>query len=330
MGIEGHSNDDVRKVAEYIWSGAIGEIREVHTWTNRPIWPQGLERPTEKMEVPETLDWDLFLGPAPWRPYHPAYTPWDWRGWWDFGTGALGDMGCHVLDLVFYSLKLGYPVAVEASSSPVNNESPPIASKVEYTFPARVDLPNLAMPKVKVTWYDGGLLPIRPDELPDGEPLGSPGGGNLFIGTKGKIICGNYGGNYKLLPLDREFPEPQETIERIPDHSLGGGRHEMDWVRACKESPENRRKPCASFDYSGPLSEMVLMGNLAIRLQRLNRKLNWDGENMKITNIGPGDKLRFRKPTGTSTGSRPERQEVSALDSANEWIKHTYREGWKF
>ncbi|UCG29087.1 MAG: Gfo/Idh/MocA family oxidoreductase [Bacteroidales bacterium] len=330
MGIEGHSNDNVRKVAEYIWNGTIGEIRKVHTWTNRPIWPQGLDRPAEKAEIPETLEWDLFLGPAPWRPYHPAYTPWNWRGWWDFGTGALGDMGCHVLDLVFYSLKLGYPVAVEASSSPVNNESPPIASQIEYTFPARKDLPKLAMPEVKVTWSDGGLLPPRPEELPDGESLGSPGGGNLFIGTKGKIICSNYGGDYKLLPQDREFPEPEETVDRIPDHPLGGGRHEMDWVRACKESPENRSDPCASFDYSGPLSEMVLMGNLAIRLQQLNRKLKWDGGNMKITNIGAEDKLRYRSQAGSSAGSRRGWQEVSALDSANEWINHTYREGWAF
>jgi len=328
MGIEGHSTDNVRKVAEQIRSGAIGEIREVHAWTNRPIWPQGLERPTENVPVPETLDWDLFIGPAPWRPYHPAYTPWNWRGWWDFGTGALGDMGCHVLDVIFFALKLGYPVDVESSSTSVNNESPPIASRVKYTFPARPSLTNLELPEVTVTWHDGGLLPPRPEELADGEPIGSPGGGNLFIGNKGKIICDNYGGNYKLLPSNREFPEPGESCHRIPDHPLGGGRHEMDWVRACKESPENRKAPCAGFDYSGPLSEMVLMGNLAIRLQQLNRKLMWDGEKMEITNIGPNDKLRVRKPAGTSTGSRPEWQEISALDSANEWIRHTYREGW--
>ena len=120
MGTEGHSSDPVRKVAEIIQSGIIGEIREVHAWTNRPIWPQGLNRPTEEVKVPETLAWDLFIGPAPYRPYNPAYTPWSWRAWWDFGTGALGDMGCHVLDVPFYALRLGYPVAFLASSSPVN------------------------------------------------------------------------------------------------------------------------------------------------------------------------------------------------------------------
>jgi predicted dehydrogenase len=327
MGIEGHSNDNVRKVAEYIWSGVIGEIHEVHTWTNRPSWPQGLERPTESVPVPATLDWDLFIGPATWRPYHPAYTPWDWRGWWDFGTGALGDMGCHVLDVVFYALKLGYPVDVQSSSTSVNNESPPVASRVHYTFPARQNLPNLELPEVRVTWHDGGLLPPRPEELPDGEPLGSPGGGNLFIGSKGKIICSNYGDDLRLLPMDREFPDPEETLDRIPDHPLGGGRHEMDWIRACKENPESRKEPCANFNYSGPLSEMVLMGNLSIRLQQLNRKLMWDGEKMEISNISPGDKLRVRKPV---SGSERGWQEMSALDSANEWIKHTYREGWAY
>jgi predicted dehydrogenase len=334
MGIEGHSNDEVRKVAEYIWSGAIGEIRECHTWTNRPIWPQGLERPTETVEVPETLDWDLFIGPAPWRPYNPAYTPWDWRGWWDFGTGALGDMGCHVMDLPFYALKLGYPASVEASSTPVNRESPPIASQIEYTFPARKNLPDLAMPEVKLTWSDGGLRPVRPEGLPDGEVMGDWSGGNLFIGTRGTIVTSLYGSNYKLLPLDKDFPEPEETLERIKDDPLGGGRHEMDWVRACKEDPDSRKEACASFDYAGPESEMVLMGNLAIRLQQLSRKLEWDGENMRFKNIGLGDTMRFRKqPEGFTEdiGQRfaePEWEELSAQEIAAEWINHTYREGW--
>ncbi len=335
MGIEGHSNDNVRKVTEYIWSGAIGEIREAHTWTNRPIWPQGLERPTEKVKVPETLDWDLFLGPANWRPYHPAYTPWDWRGWWDFGTGALGDMGCHVMDLPFYALKLGYPATVEASSTPVNRESPPIASRIEYTFPARKDLPNLALPEVKFTWSDGGLLPPRPEELPDGEVLGDWSGGCMFVGTKGKIISANYGSGYKLLPLDKNFPEPEETLERVKDDPLGGGRHEMDWVRACKEDRKDRKEACASFDYAGPETETVLMGNLAIRLQQLNRKLIWNGKKMKIKNISLEDKLKFRKQPEIMTNkdidkrfAEPEWEELSAEEIANEWINHTYREGW--
>ncbi|MBA7522594.1 Inositol 2-dehydrogenase/D-chiro-inositol 3-dehydrogenase [subsurface metagenome] len=333
MGNEGHSNDNVRIVSEYIWSGAIGEIRETHTWTNRPIWPQGLERPTEKAEVPKTLEWDLFIGPAPWRPYHPAYTPWSWRAWWDYGTGALGDMGCHVLDLVFYALKLKYPVSVQASSSPVNTESAPEASRVEYTFPERPNLLKLALPEVKITWCDGGLLPPRPDKLPKGEPMGSSG--NLFIGTKGKIICSNYGGNFKLLPLDKEFKKPEETTERIPDHSLGGGRHEMDWVRACKENPENRKEACSNFEYAGPLSEMVLMGNLAIRLQGLNRILEWDGENIEINNIDTDEKIKILKSHQYKRIKGSPRfyddwEEFNALESAREWIKHAYRDGWKW
>jgi hypothetical protein len=230
---------------------------------------------------------------------------------------------------------LGYPVSVEASSSNVNLESPPLASRVEYTFPSREDLPDLAMPEVKLVWHDGGLLPARPEELTDGEVMGEAGGGCLFIGTKGKIISAIYGNDYKLLPTDKDFPEPKETLERIKDDPLGGGRHEMDWIRACKESPENRKEASACFDYSGPLSEMVLMGNLAIRLQQLNRKLMWDGENMIITNIGPGDRLRFRtsaeSPNDTETeqpATRAEWLEFSAQDLAGEWIRHTYREGW--
>jgi hypothetical protein len=190
------------------------------------------------------------------------------------------------------------------------------------------------MPELKFTWSDGGLLPTRPEELPDGEVMGDWSGGNLYIGTKGKIISSMYGGNYKLLPLDKDFSEPAETLERVKDDPLGGGRHEMDWVRACKEDPENRKEACASFDYAGPETETVLMGNLAIRLQQLNRKLIWNGEKMKIENIGLNDKLKFRKQPDSFTddiGKRfaePEWEELSAQEVANEWINHTYREGW--
>jgi predicted dehydrogenase len=331
MGTEGHSSDPVRKVAEIIQAGIIGEIREVHAWTNRPIWPQGLERPTEEYEVPETLAWDLFIGPAPFRPYHPAYTPWSWRAWWDFGTGALGDMGCHVLDVPFYALKLGYPIAFQASSSPVNTESAPLASRVEYTYPERPSLPDLDLPEVKLTWHDGGLLPPRPEELPDGETMGSEGGGNLFIGTKGKLICDYYGGNHKVLPLDYAYTEPKESIERIPDHPLGGGRHEMDWVRACKESEESRKEAASDFELAGPLTEMVLAGNLAIRLQNLKREIKWDGENMKITNIGENETMSLITSRTNYQGDRwtpyfhIKTKEVNALETANEWIKPTYR-----
>jgi predicted dehydrogenase len=182
MGNQGNSGEGVRTICEWLWDGAIGEVKRVHAWTNRPIWPQGLERPTEKMKVPKTLDWDLFIGPAPMRPYHEVYTPWNWRGWWDFGTGALGDMACHILDPVFMGLKLGHPVAVQGSSTQFNTESAPQAEVVHYRFPARDNLPKLAMPAVHVTWYDGGLMPERIPELKDGEMMGDNGGGNIFEG----------------------------------------------------------------------------------------------------------------------------------------------------
>lgn len=332
MGTEGHSSDEVRKLTEVIQSGVIGEIREVHAWTNRPIWPQGMDRPTEIVEVPKTLDWNLFLGPAPFRPYHPAYTPWSWRAWWDFGTGALGDMGCHVLDVPFYALKLGWPISFEASSSPVNTESAPLASRVEYVFPERDPLPNLQLPEVKLIWYDGGLTPPRVKEIPDGEAMGGWDGGNLYIGTKGKIISEYYGSNFKLLPSGMSYSRPPASIERIPDDPLGGGRHEMDWVRACKEGPENRRKPASDFELAGPLTEMVVAGNLAIRLQGLQRKIQWDGPNMKIKNIGPDEKLiLLTSHTNYQNGKwtpyfYDETAEANALETASGWINHKYRE----
>ena len=272
MGNQGNSSESVRKICELIWDGAIGDIKEVHAWTNRPIWPQGLERPIDEMEVPNTLDWDLWIGPAAMRPYHSAYTPWNWRAWWDFGTGALGDMGCHVLDAVFQALKLKYPISLQGSSSQVNTESAPIASKVKYEFPSRENMPKLAMPPVDLYWYDGGLMPDRPDDLEDGIPMGDGSGGILFIGSKGKIACSLYGDNYVMFPseLRENYTDPAKTIPRIMDGTDG---HWNDWVRACKESPENRVEASSNFNYSGPLSESVVMGNLAIRLQELNKKL---------------------------------------------------------
>lgn len=329
MGNEGHSGDTVYEVAEVIHSGVIGEIREAHVWTNRPIWPQGIAKPADKMKVPKTLDWDLFIGPAKWRSYHRAYTPWDWRAWWDFGTGALGDMGCHVLDVPFYALNLGYPIAVQASSSLVNTESAPIASRVEYTFPARVNLPYCAMPEIKVTWHDGGMLPSRPADLPDDAPM-NPGGGIMFIGSKGKLICDTYGSNWKVY-INGEIVKPEVKVKltRIPDDTLGGGRHEMEFVRTCKEGG----KTSSNFDYAGPLSEMVLMGNLAIRLQGLNKTLRWDGQEMKITNIGPDEKIKTANLITSKNKSAMDYEkkwvEWPAFEMSEEWVKHTYREGWK-
>ncbi len=339
MGNQGNSFGDIRRVCEWIWSGAIGEVTEVHAWTDRPIWPQGLQRPKETMKVPKTLDWDLFLGPAQYRPYHSAYTPWNWRGWWDFGTGALGDMACHVLDPVFWALKLKYPTKVEASSTLVNIESPPHAEIVKYTFPARKNLPDVGMPEVQVTWYDGGLLPGRPIELSDGAILGKEsGGGLLFVGTKGKIMTSYYGMQPTLLPETKmkDFIEPKPVLRRIPGSENGpwSGAHERDWIRACKEPANGRIEPGSNFDYAGPFNEMVVMGVLAVRLQSLHRILEWDGENMQFTNISDSDKIQvvtkddFEVINGDPKFNR-EITDMNAKEMANEWINHTYRDGWK-
>ena len=289
MGNQGRSGDGTRTICEWLWSGVIGHVTEVHAWTNRPVWPQGIEveRPKETPPVPPALNWDLWLGPAPYRPYHPSYLPESWRAWWDFGTGSLGDLGCHLLDSVFWGLKLKYPTSVEGCISTYwegfwkktkpKNETYPRSSIVRYKFPARE-----GMPEVKLNWYDGGLMPPRPDELEEGRKMGDDDGGVLFIGDKGKLMCGCYGKNPQLLPESamNDFKQPAPSIPRIPG---GEGGHERDWIRACKDG-----KPASSnFDYSGPLSEMVLMGNLAVRFP--NERLLWDGEKMKVTNNTEAD-----------------------------------------
>jgi predicted dehydrogenase len=164
MGNQGNSGDGIKQICEWIWDGAIGEISEAYAWTNRPIWPQGLERPQETPSLPPTLDWDLFIGPAPWRPYNPVYHPWNWRAWWDYGTGALGDMGCHIFDPVYKALRLGNPDYLYGSSTQVNTESAPIGSAVHYEFPDRGKHQKLKLVPIKVSWFDGGLLPPRPAE----------------------------------------------------------------------------------------------------------------------------------------------------------------------
>ncbi len=330
MGNQGNSGEGIRQICEWIWDGAIGEIEEVHCWTNRPIWPQGLERPTEAMTPPDTLDWDLFLGPAPLRPYNSIYHPWNWRGWWDFGTGALGDMACHIMDPVFMALKLRYPSHVQGSSTQLNTESAPVAEVVTYTFPERDDLPRVKMPPVKVTWWDGGLLPPRPKELPEGEMMGrDESGGCLFSGTKGKIMCGTYGKDPFLLPLtlDETYVRPPETLRRVET------THMMDWVRACKEDPGSRIEASSNFSYAGPLNEMVVMGVVAVRLQDLKRTLEWDGENMEFTNISDNDEIRVvTSDKFAIIDGHPhfdtQRETMNAKQAAEAYIKHTYREGW--
>jgi len=285
MGNQGHSSEEIRLIKEWILDGAIGKVREVHAWTDRPggRWPQGVGRPGETPPVPVMLDWDLWLGPAPERPYHPVYHPFKWRGRWDFGTGSLGDMGCHIIDVPYYALDLNAPLSVEAVSTEVNSESAPLVSKVVYDFPGRGN-----MPPVQITWYDGGLRPTRPAELEEGRRMGSGNGGVLFAGEKGKLICGCYGKGPRLIPETQmqQYHRPPKTIPR----SAG---HHADWLAACKGG-----KPASSnFDYAGPLTETVLLGNVAIRVRK---KIYWDVEKMKCTN----------------------------LPAADEFIRREYREGW--
>ncbi len=334
MGNQGNSAEGIRKICEWIWAGTIGEVTHVDTWTNRPIWPQGLTKPEKGKRIPNNLDWDLFVGPAKWRDYHPTYHPWNWRGWWDFGTGALGDMGCHIIDPVFKALNLRYPTSVEASSTPFNNESAPNAEFVRYEFPRRDNLPKVAMPEVSVNWYDGGFLPPRPEELQAGEQMGDEGGGCIFHGTKGKIMCGTYAANPTLLPLSKmeNFVEPEKTIRRISKAMEGG--HEQDWIRACKENKESRVEASSNFAYAGPLNETVVMGGVAVRLQSLNRKLEWDGPNMRFTNIGSSDAIRivsenkFEVLDGDPKFKK-NYETLPARQMAEEWIRHNYRKGWE-
>lgn len=327
MGNQGASGEGVRKICEAIWTGMIGEVTKVEAFTDRPIWPQGLETPEKVERVPKTLDWDLFLGPAKKRPYNSIYHPWNWRGWWDFGTGALGDMACHILQPVVKALNLKYPTAVQGSSNCLMVDCAPDAQVVHFKFPARDNMPKVAMPAVDVTWYDGGLMPEYPAGWPEGKNMNDSGGAVIFYGTKDILVCGCYGVNPWLIS-GRELPEPTMT-RQIPDAD-----HHQDFARACKESPESR-VPCASdFSMAGPLNEMVVMGVLAVRLQGLNRELLWDGEKMEFTNIGPDDTIRMKIKDGfTITAGHPsfnnqytEPQNAQAF--AAELIRHTYHNGY--
>jgi predicted dehydrogenase len=292
MGIQGHSQEGTQLIAEWIADGGLGPVREVHSWTDRPIWPQGIARPKETPPCPATLDWNLWLGTSKERPYNPCYAPFKWRGWWDFGCGALGDMGCHMLDQPFYALKLGHPISVEATYritgsgeewKQIEQETAPQFSMIRYEFPARG-----AMPPVTVTWYDGGIKPFRPRDL-EPEREFSQSNGTLFVCENASIYT-DCGESTRIWPEKRmqEYKRPAKTLPRVK------GTHEEDWLRSIKDG-----KPAsANFEYAGPLTEMVLLGNLAIRAG--GKKLLWDGPNMKVTNV-------------------PE---------ANKYIKAEYRDGW--
>jgi len=276
MGNQGHATEGARLTNEWIQAGVIGEVREVHAWTDRAgkRWKQGIGRPADLPAIPKTLDWDLWLGPAPHRPYHSAYVPTYWRGWWDFGTGAMGDMGCHIVDHPIWALNLGSPTSVEAvvtlDGSEVdgkpNFETYPVATIIYYEFPARGE-----RPAVHMTWYEGGLLPPSPAELPADQRL--PESGVLYIGSKGAMYHTAHGGMPQLLPA--QLHDAAATVEKTMARSPG---HHTEWLLACK----GQGTAMSNFSYSGPLTETVLLGVLAQRSP--GRRLEWDANKMKVKN----------------------------------------------
>ncbi len=295
MGNERYSAPTVRRACEWIWDGCIGPIREVHCWTNRPQWPQGMSRPKGRPTAPSGLQWDLWLGPASERPYHDAYHPYNWRGWREFGTGALGAMGCHVMDGAFWALRLADAAkfTVEAETTGLTAKSYPQASTVRYSFPARGD-----MPPVTLNWYDGGRRPPRPEEMPDTrEFIGS--NGTIFAGDKGKLTfgaltagtsAGQAGPRFIPESLGQSYRPPKQTIPRIKEKRTWGKlrRHEEEWIRECKGgSPA-----CSRFEIAGPLTEMVLLGNVALLS---GARIEWDSKNAKIVNESDPNKYLRRK-----------------------------------
>lgn len=269
MGNQGHSWRGVYELTEMVEKGWIGDVKEVHCWTNRPTWPQGIERPTETPPIPETLAWNNWLGPANERPYHPAYCPRDWRGWWDFGCGALGDMGCHILDASYSSLKLEIPTVITAEQSDHMKETGPKSSVITMKYPARGD-----MPPVTITWHDGGNLPDWPDSIGEDVELGDGDGGTLMIGSKAMVTCGTYGTRPTILDADMAAAWEEEVGDRRGDYI--NDNHQRNWIEACKEG----KKANSDFTYAAPFTEMVLLGNLTLRT---GEPIEYDPAKMKVT-----------------------------------------------
>jgi predicted dehydrogenase len=271
MGNQGHAADGMRLLKEWYQADILGEVRAIHTWTDRPIWPQGVSSPdhSKLMPVgPGTLDWDLWLGVAGEREYDPAYLPFNWRGYWDFGTGALGDMGCHMMDGGFWAFDLTAPTSIEAVSSKQTDVSAPLSSVVTYRFPARGTRPPLEW-----TWYDGGLHPVLPPDF-DGQKL--PDNGSFIIGSKATVFAHPNYLTVRIIPeakmRERASSLPPKTLPRVP-----GGDHFAEWVTACKGGVPAG----ANFEYSSRLTEMVLLSNVAVRARR---RIEWDSAAMKVTN----------------------------------------------
>jgi predicted dehydrogenase len=292
MGNQGHSNEGAREVVEIVRADVVGPIREVHAWSDRPIWPQGIGRPAEAQNPPKHIDWDLWIGPMPVRPYHEGtYHPFNWRGWWDFGTGALGDMACHVVDTAFWALDLRHPTVIRAKSEGSNPETGPKWSVITYEFPARGSLPP-----VTFTWYDGGKLPPATfvetyklttlKQVRDGEKrktIREPGyasNGSLLVGQKGMIALDDaYGARYKLYP-EKDFQGFKPPPKSMP-RSTG---HMNDWIEAIKMG----RQACSHFEYATALTGMVLLGNLALRA---GKPIEWDAKEIRATNATEAEAL---------------------------------------
>lgn len=313
MGNQGSSGNDTRLVETWIQDGVIGDVHQVHVWTNRPVWPQGIPTPSGKFDIPAEVDWELWLGTAPYRDFNPIYIPANWRGWVNFGTGSLGDMGCHFIDVPYRALKLGYPISVECSvgsvytgffQEAVYTDSYPPSSKTHIQFPARG-----SMPPVELTWYDGGIKPERPAELLPDEAMAELDGGIIFEGTKGKLMAGLFGRNATLLPTKRmkEVNLPKSKYAFVEGGSEG---HQQQWVKACKKGYGTYTS--SPFEMSGPLTETVIMGNLAVRSYNYSeknakgnliypgrKKLLWNGADMKITNFEPANQFVKREYRGT-------------------------------
>ncbi len=317
MGNQGASGDGVRQMMEWYNAGVIGDVHTVYSWTNRPVWPQGIPWPQTRAEVPKELDWDLWLGTAPYKDYIDKLVPFNWRGWWDYGTGALGDMGCHLIEPAFRVLNLSYVKDVECSVGSVYvdefkrgyfPESCPPSSHVTMTFPRT----NKTKGQVRLHWMDGGIQPERPEELGPNELFGDGGNGTLFIGTKGKMMCSTYGADPRLLPLTRNAEvQVKQTLPRIPG---GADGHYAQWVEACIAG-HGKKELSSPFEIAGPVTEALLMANLAIRGFDIQKpkatgngvdypgryiKLLWDNQNMRVTNF----------------------------EDVNQFVKRTYRAGW--
>ncbi|MBE5319253.1 Gfo/Idh/MocA family oxidoreductase [Pedobacter sp. MR2016-19] len=315
MGNQGASNDGPRQMKEWYEAGLIGDVHTVYAWTNRPVWPQGIPWPSKKAEIPKELDWNLWLGTAPEKDFVDKLVPFNWRGWWDYGTGALGDMGCHLIEAPFSVLNLKYAKEVEASVGSVYvdefkrgyfPESCPPSSHVTLKFPKT----NKTKGDVTLHWMDGGIQPERPEELEANETFGDGGNGTLFIGTKGKMMSETYSANPKLLPLSKNKDiKVAPKYARVPD---GANGHYKQWVEAAIAG-YGKREVSSPFEIAGPLTEALLMANLAIRSFDIQKTVNdkitypgrytkmlWDNDNMKVTNF----------------------------DEANQFVKREYRKGW--